>query len=108
MRFDAVMEQRQEAGAGPQRYAALVAALAEARFDVWARRGLSAVSGGDDAGQYTRWLEAYRENWLRYVRETCPKVDVHDLLGDRLGRRVQHWTSEASKCYKAESSPRHG
>jgi hypothetical protein len=102
-RFDAEAEGRVQ-GAGPQTYPARVVALAEARFDTWARRGLCVVSSEGTLRDYLVWLARYRENWLAYVRETCPNVNVGDPLRRRLDERVTHWTTEAQQCCKAGTS----
>ena len=69
--------------------------LALRRFDVWAERGLSAVSNDSDLADYRRWLDLYVENWLGYVADTCPRVDTGDELTRRLDAARNRWAEAA-------------
>jgi hypothetical protein len=68
----------------PQPYSVRLIALAAARFDIWAQRTLAVVEGPRAFEDYSRWLDDYRENWLTYVAETCPNIDVVDDLRAKL------------------------
>ena len=78
----------------PTLYRAQLLDLAVDRFDVWARRSCSVVSSRDALGDYDRWLAGYAANWLGYVAETCPRVEVGDELRTRLQGRAAHWVAE--------------
>ncbi len=69
--------------------------LAIARFDVWVERGLSAIRTDENSRDFDRWLSDYVANWLRYVAETCPHVEVGPELEARLASRAEHWSGRA-------------
>ena len=94
-RFDADLRERAPVTTDPATYRAHLLALAEARFDTWAERGLAAVRSDAAVSDYTAWLGTYVENWLTYVSETCPRVEVGDELRVRLTTRADHWRTEA-------------
>ena len=94
LRFDADLEATAQVTLDPALYRAQLLDLAIGRFDVWARRCRSVVSSRDALGDYDRWLADYVANWLRYVAETCPRVDVGDELRTRLRGRAAHWVAE--------------
>ena len=75
----------------------MVIALAEARFDVWASRGLSVVHGADALREFECWLAAYAANWLRYVSDTCPRVEMGSDLRTRLTERQRYWAAKAEQ-----------
>lgn len=94
-RFDTWLETTAQVTLDPMIYRAQLLDLAVARFDVWAKRGLSVVSSDEDLYDYRRWVGEYVGNWLRYVADTCPRVEVGDELRTRLDARAEHWTTEA-------------
>ncbi len=69
--------------------------LALRRFDIWAERGLAAVSDEGGLGDYRRWLDAYVGNWLVYVADTCPKVETGEELSTRLDTARRRWLEAA-------------
>ncbi len=77
-------------------YAVRLVGLAVARFDTWARRGQAVVMSAGDLEDYEAWLSDYRRNWLAYVADTCPHVDVDRELRSRLAERVEFWIASAS------------
>ena len=94
LRFDAGLEATAHVTLDPTLYRAHLLGLAVGRFDVWARRCRSVVSSRDELGIYDRWLADYVTNWLGYVAETCPRVEVGDELRTRLQGRAAHWVAE--------------
>jgi len=94
LRFDAYLKATAQITLDPARYRVQLLDLAVGRFDVWARRGHSVVSSRDAVGEYEQWLEEYVANWLGYVTETCPHVEVGDELRTRLSGRAAHWVRE--------------
>ena len=94
LRFDARLEATAQITLEPTIYRAQLLDLAVARFDVWARRGRSVVSTDAALRDYVRWLDDYRANWLGYVAETCPHVEVGDELRTRLTGRAAHWAAK--------------
>ena len=95
-RFDARLEVTAQVTLDPEIYRAQLLDLAVTRFDVWAERGLSVVGSDAALRDYERWLTDYVANWLRYVAETCPRVEVGDELQTRLDNRAEHWSRRAS------------
>ena len=93
-RDDAHVAETAQVTLDPEIYRAQLLDLAASRFDVWARRGRSVVSTDAALRDYNRWLEDYVANWLRYVGETCPRVNMRDELRARLTRRAAHWVSK--------------
>ena len=93
-RFDAGLEATAQVTLDPAVYRAQLLDLAVGRFDVWARRGRSVVSSRDALGDYELWLADYVANWLGYVAETCPRVEVGDQLRTQLRGRAAHWVAE--------------
>ena len=81
----------------PQPYPVRLVALAVARFDVWAQRAQAIVKSPSALEDYERWLDDYRENWLEYVAETCPRVDVADDLRAGLAARLRFWIARAHR-----------
>ena len=94
LRFDVDLEATAEVTREPALYRAQLLDLAVGRFDIWARRGRAVVSSRDALQDYGQWLEDYVANWLRYVAETCPRVQVGDELQTRLRGRAAHWVTE--------------
>lgn len=94
---DADVEREARTTTDPAIYREWVIGLAEARFDVWARRGLCVVHDADARSAYASWLATYVDNWLRYVRETCPQVEADPDLRTRLTGRARHWAAEARR-----------
>jgi len=77
------------------RYRTQLIELAVDRFDTWAKRGRRVVTDEADRLDYARWLGRYADNWLRYVTETCPTVDMQDELERRLRERCEVWSGPA-------------
>ena len=75
----------------PVVYRAQLIDLALRRFDIWAERALSVVSNEGGLDDYRRWLDAYVENWLGYVADTCPRVETGDELPSRLDAARSRW-----------------
>ena len=82
-------------GAEVADYPERVIELASARFDTWARRGVSAVDSADAVADYARWLSAYVDNWVGYARETCPRLTIARTLRERLSQRATSWLADA-------------
>ena len=78
----------------PDRYRSQMLDLAVARFDTWARRGLSVVSDDETRHDFAGWLHDYIENWLVYTAETCPQIDVRNALRARLTACANDWTAD--------------
>ncbi len=95
-RNDAAPEQARDS----RPYPARLVALAIARFDVWAQRGLAIVVSRCALQDFERWLDDYRENWLKYVGDTCPHVDVADDLGFQLTARARFWIDKARRTFQ--------
>ena len=72
-------------------YSVRVEDLAIARFDAWAKRGLSLVVDEETLNEYKEWLDRYATNWLTYVAETFPKLEIYQSLSDRLFSRSLIW-----------------
>jgi len=104
VRIDRVLddEERSRSTPHPDPYPVRLVALAETRFDVWARRALSVVAGQAALTDYEAWLTSYVTNWLAYVADTCPRVDVDVQLRARLSSRAQHWTAEARRQLQSD------
>ena len=81
--------------ADPERYRSQMLDLAVARFDTWARRGLSVISGDEACFDYAVWLHDFKEKWVAYAADTCPQIDARDQLRARLKARVARWTATA-------------
>ena len=79
----------------PDRYSVRVQDLAVARFNIWAKRGLAAIDDKNALPEYGEWLETYVTNWLAYVTDTCPKLDVRQSLHERLAERTVTWVDRA-------------
>ena len=94
LRFDADLEVTAQVTLDPAIYRAQLLDLAVGRFDVWARRGRSVVSSDGALQNYEQWLTDYVANWLGYVAETCPHVEVGDELRTRLRGRAAYWVAE--------------
>lgn len=90
--FDARLEM---GGQEVEAYPVRLVGLALARFDTWARRGQAVVTSAVDLEDYEAWLGDYRRNWLAYVADTCPHVDVDRELRSRLAERVSFWITRA-------------
>ncbi len=97
VRSDAEVEREARATTDPAVYRGWVIRLAEARFDVWARRGLSVVQDARARAEYVSWLVTYVDNWRRYVEETCPRVEADRDLRTRLTGCARHWEAEARR-----------
>ena len=94
LRFDADLKVTAQVTLDPAIYRAQLLDLAVGRFDVWARRGRSVVSSDGALQNYEQWLTDYVANWLGYVAETCPHVEVGDELRTRLRGRAAYWVAE--------------
>ena len=94
VRFDERLEATAQVTLDPVLYRAQLLDLAVGRFDVWARRCRSVVASRDALEDYERWLAVYVANWLGYVAETCPRVEVGNALRTRLTGRAAHWVAE--------------
>ncbi len=92
LQFDAGLEAGHE---DVEAYPVRLVALAVARFDTWARRGHAVVTSAGDIDDYEAWLADYLRNWLDYVADTCPHVDVGRELRSRLTERATYWTASA-------------
>ena len=97
-RVDPVLEEAEKAGPHPDSYPVRLVALAVARFDVWAERGLSIVRDSAARQDYEQWLQTYSEHWVHYVADTCPGVAVGDDLLARLTTHAEFWVSEARRA----------
>ena len=95
VRTDAELEHEQ--ARHPRPYPVRLVALAVARFDVWCQRGLEIVGSPRAVREYERWLDDYQENWLEYVADTCPNVDVADDLRSQLTARARFWIDGARR-----------
>ena len=93
VRHDSELEPEQTRHQQP--YPVRLVALAAARFDIWSPRALAIVGSPRALPDYERWLDDYRENWLTYVAETCPHVDVANDLRARLTARSRFWIDKA-------------
>ncbi len=98
--FDAAVEREERTTTDPSAYRNWVIDLAEARFAVWARRGLCVVRDEDARSDYASWLATYVDNWLLYVRETCPHVEADRELRTRLTGRARRWDAEAHRLVR--------
>ena len=94
LRFDADLEATAEITLEAARYRAQLIDLAVGRLNVWAQRGCSVVSSRDALRNYEQWLDDYVANWLVYVAETCPRVEVGNELQTRLRGRAAFWVRE--------------
>lgn len=103
VRIDHDLDLVERAGPHPDPYPVRLVALAESRFDVWARRVLSIVSSQAAVADFEAWLSRYVANWRAYVADTCPHVDVGDELRARLVSRAQYWVSEASRATQPDN-----
>ena len=92
LRLDAGVEATAQITLDPAIYRAQLLDLAVARFDVWAERARAVVSDGATLRDYERWLDDYVRNWLRYVADTCPRVEVGEELRIRLNNRAAQWS----------------
>jgi hypothetical protein len=97
VRIDLELDEAEKAGPHPDRYRDRMIALAVSRFDVWARRTQSVVRSAAALDDYQAWLTTYVTQWLAYVADTCPTVDVGDELRQQLSSRAQHWVAEARR-----------
>lgn len=66
-----------------------VVELAGMRFDVWAHRCGSVVTNQAALEDYGQWLAFYRTNWIEYVADTCPTLDVSVKLAATLKARAR-------------------
>ena len=81
----------------PREYPAQVVFLARLRFDVWSERTLSVVITETTVDDYKHWLNNYTDNWLRYVGDTCPNINIrHDMRG-HLVTQSRFWVNEAKR-----------
>ena len=93
-RFDAGLTRDESVSTDAAVYRDRVIGLAEARFDVWARRLATVVRCNTERLDVARWLGQYVDNWLVYVSETCPHVEIGDDLEVRLRERARYWTDQ--------------
>jgi hypothetical protein len=101
VRTDRDLDEAEKGGPHPDPYSTRVVALAVSRFDVWARRAQSIVRSPAALRDYEVWLTTYVANWLAYVADTCPRVDVGDDLGAQLSSRAERWIAEARGALEA-------
>ena len=80
--------------------------LALRRFDIWAERALSVVSSDGAHDDYRQWLDVYVGNWLRYVADTCPRVEPGDELRRRLDTARKRWLEAAHAAAPNRADPR--
>ena len=80
--------------------------LALRRFDIWAERALAAVSNDEELDDYRRWLDVYAANWLRYVADTCPRVETGDELPRRLDDARKRWLKAGRAAAARPGAPR--
>ncbi len=90
----------------PGIYRAQLIDLALRRFDIWAERALSVVSNDGELDDYRRWLDVYVGNWLRYVADTCPRVETGHELHGRLDAARQRWLEAARAAAARTGEPR--
>ncbi len=93
--LDEALDREEREGAAHAPYMTRVIALATLRFDVWAHRGLSVVTSDAARADYDQWLTRYTRNWLAYVADTCPQLDVQTELGAKLAERARDWSTRA-------------
>jgi len=105
VRTDRDLDEAEEAGTHPDSYPIRVVALAVSRFDVWARRAQAIVRSPAALQDYEAWLTTYVANWLVYVADTCPKVDVGDDLRAQLSSHARWWVAEAHRHVQAVDGP---
>ena len=92
LRLDARVEATAQLTLDPAIYRSQLLDLAVARFDVWAERARAVVSDEATSRDFERWLADYVRNWLRYVADTCPRVEVGEELRIRVHNRAAHWS----------------
>ena len=107
VRLDRELDEAEQTGPHADPYPVRLVALAVSRFDVWARRAQSIVRSPAALRDYEAWLTTYGANWLIYVADTCPRVEVGDDLHARLSSRAQCWVAEASRALQAVDGPSH-
>jgi hypothetical protein len=107
VRIDRELDEAEEAGSHPDPYPVRLVALAVSRFDVWAGRVQSIVRSPAALRDYEVWLTTYVANWLVYVADTCPRLEVGDNLRARLSSRAQYWVAEASRALQAADGVNH-
>ena len=90
----------------PVVYRAQLIDLALRRFEIWAERALSVVSNDGELEDYRRWLDVYVGNWLRYVADTCPRVDTGDELRRRLDDARKRWLKAGRAAAARAGAPR--
>ncbi len=92
-----------EADVSADPYSVRIQDLAVARFDIWAERGLAAIETAAALRDYEQWLETYVANWLAYVADTCPTLDVLQSLQERLSERRMAWLRRADQMPKGRA-----
>lgn len=107
VQIDRDLDEFERAGPHPDPYPVRVVRLAEARFDVWAKRLLAVVCDAAALKDYEEWLTRYVGHWLVYVSDTCPRIDVGAELRTRLAARADHWVEEASRVVHPPGDARH-
>ena len=85
-------------------YPKRVVDLAVARFDIWSERLLLIVWSTDALQDYQQWLVDYTENWLHYVEETCPKLEIRGHVRIRLTARSRFWVEAARRSLVQRSA----
>jgi hypothetical protein len=107
VRIDRELDEAEAAGPHPDSYPVRLVALSVSRFDVWARRVQAIVRSPAALQDYEVWLSTDVANWLVYVADTCPRVEVGDDLRARLSSRAQYWVAEASRALQAVDGKSH-
>ena len=81
----------------PDKYPARVVVLARLRFDVWSERALSVVMTEPAVEDYSRWLSDYTDNWLNYIDDTCPNINIRHDMRAHLTTQSRFWVNEAKR-----------
>lgn len=81
----------------PDEYPAQVVVLARWRFDVWSERTLSVVMTETAVEDYRHWLNDYADNWLNYVADTCPNIDISHDMHAHLATQSKFWINKAKR-----------
>jgi hypothetical protein len=63
-------------------------------------RALSVVTTEPAAEDHRRWLSNYTDNWLNYIDDTCPNINIrHDMRAHLTTQSTQSrfWVNEAKR-----------